>query len=265
LDKKLRETRPYEDHSGEADQVFKDALKKTYEAVRDSQDDPARCLKKLLPILKEARKNFDGIKLINPGSKPRVGIVGEIYIRSNPFSNEFIVNGLEKLGAEVWLPPISEWFLYLNFTAQRYSLRNRSYGAFWRTYITDLVQRRDEHKLDHIFHGSLVNHPEPSIRQTLQAAKSYLDDSFEGEAVLSVGKCADYLNKGVSGLVNVMPFTCMPGTIVGAVMKRYREDCNNIPFLNMAYDGQEETNTQTRLEAFMHQARQYQRQTSNRR
>jgi hypothetical protein len=52
----------------------------------------------------------------------------------------------------------------------------------------------------------------------------------------------------------------MPGTIVGAVMKRYREDRNNIPFLNMAYDGQEETNTQTRLEAFMHQARQYQRQ-----
>jgi len=30
--------------------------------------------------------------------------------------------------------------------------------------------------------------------------------------------------------------------------------------LNMAYDGQEETNTLTRLEAFMHQARQYQRQ-----
>jgi hypothetical protein len=55
----------------------------------------------------------------------------------------------------------------------------------------------------------------------------------------------------------------MPGTIVGAVMKRYREDHNNIPFLNMAYDGQEETNTLTRLEAFMHQARQFQRQYNN--
>jgi hypothetical protein len=43
-------------------------------------------------------------------------------------------------------------------------------------------------------------------------------------------------------------------------MKRYREDHNDIPFLNMAYDGQEETNTLTRLEAFMHQARQYRRQ-----
>jgi predicted nucleotide-binding protein (sugar kinase/HSP70/actin superfamily) len=80
-----------------------------------------------------------------------------------------------------------------------------------------------------------------------------------------VGKCADYVKKGCSGLVNVMPFTCMPGTIVGAVMKQYRENHNNIPFLNMAYDGQEETNTLTRLEAFMHQARQYQRQILERR
>ncbi|MBU1205680.1 MAG: CoA activase [Proteobacteria bacterium] len=260
LDKKLRETRPYEAHPGETDKIFHQSLQKAYETIRDSQDDPQRCLEGLVNVLQEARRNFDQNELINPGSKPRIGIVGEIYIRSNAFSNEFIVRELEKLGAEVWLPPISEWFLYLNFTSRRYSLRNKRYGNFWRTYITELVQKRDEHKLDHVFTGNLVNHPEPSISETLREAKPYLDDSFEGEAVLSVGKCGDYLRKGVSGLVNVMPFTCMPGTIVGAVMKRYREDHNNIPFLTMAYDGQEETNTLTRLEAFMHQARQYQRQ-----
>jgi predicted CoA-substrate-specific enzyme activase len=260
LDKKLREARPYEARPGEAEKVFNCYLKKAYEGVRDSKDDPNKCLKGLVHILREARRSFEQIELINPGSKPRIGIVGEIYIRSNSFSNEFIVRELEKLGAEVWLPPISEWFLYLNFTSLRYSLRNRRYQNFWKTYITEMVQKRDEHRLDHVFEGTLVNHPEPSIGKTLREARPYLHDSFEGEAVLSVGKCGDYLRKGVSGLVNVMPFTCMPGTIVGAVMKRYREDHNNIPFLNMAYDGQEETNTLTRLEAFIHQARQYQRQ-----
>jgi len=260
LDKKLRETRPYEKNPGEADKAFEIFRQKAYEVVRDSRDDPQQCLSGLVEVLQEARKRFDRIEVSNKGSKPRIGIVGEIYIRSNAFSNEFIVRELEKLGAEVWLPPISEWFLYLNFTSLRYSLRNKRYGYFWRTYITDLVQKRDEHKLDHVFAGNLVNHPEPSISETLREAKPYLDDSFEGEAVLSVGKCGDYVRKGVSGLVNVMPFTCMPGTIVGAVMKRYREGHNDIPFLNMAYDGQEETNTLTRLEAFMHQARQYQRQ-----
>jgi predicted nucleotide-binding protein (sugar kinase/HSP70/actin superfamily) len=260
LDKKLRETRPYEKNPGEADKEFEIFRQKAYEVVRDSRDDPQQCLSGLVEVLQEARKRFDQVEVSNQGSRPRIGIVGEIYIRSNAFSNEFIVQELEKLGGEVWLPPIAEWFLYLNFTSRRYSLRNKRFGSFWRTYITDLVQKRDEHKLDRIFAGSLVNHPEPSILETLREAKPYLDDSFEGEAVLSVGKCGDYVRKGVSGLVNVMPFTCMPGTIVGAVMKRYREDHNDIPFLNMAYDGQEETNTLTRLEAFMHQARQYQRQ-----
>ncbi len=56
-----------------------------------------------------------------------------------------------------------------------------------------------------------------------------------------------------------MPFTCMPGTVVAAVMKRVRRDLDNVPFLNMAYDGLEQTNTVTRLEAFMHQAAQYDR------
>jgi len=260
LDKKLRETRPYEAHPGETEKVFQHSLQSAYEVIRGSSDDPNKCMDGLIHVLKEARRSFGRIEVIHPGSKPRIGIVGEIYIRSNPYANEFIVRELEKLGAEAWLPPISEWFLYLNYTARRHSLRNKRYGNFWRTYITDLVQRRDEHKLDHVFEGALVNHPEPSIQATLKEAQPYIDDSFEGEAVLSMGKCADFVKKGVSGLVNVMPFTCMPGTIVGAVMKRYREDQNNIPFLNMAYDGQEETSTLTRLEAFMHQARQFQRQ-----
>ena len=128
LDKKLRETRPYEVHAGETERVFNHYLQKAYEAVRDSQDDPHKCLEGLVQVLQDARRDFDKVQLLNPGSKPRIGVVGEIYIRSNEFSNEFIVRELEKLGGEVWLPPISEWFLYLNFTARRYSLRNRRYG-----------------------------------------------------------------------------------------------------------------------------------------
>ncbi len=260
LDKKLRETRPYEKTEGETDKVFHHFKIKAYEAIRDSSDRPDKCISGLVNVLKDARDAYERIETADKGTKPRIGIVGEIYIRSNAFSNESIVKSLEKLGGEVWLPPISEWFLYLNFTSRRYSLDNRRYFTYWKNYITEMVQQNDEHALDHVWNGHLVNHPEPSIKETLMESKPYLDDSFEGEAVLSVGKCGDYIRKGVSALVNVMPFTCMPGTIVGAVMKRYREEHNDIPFLNMAYDGQEGTNTLTRLEAFMHQARQYQRQ-----
>jgi predicted nucleotide-binding protein (sugar kinase/HSP70/actin superfamily) len=56
-----------------------------------------------------------------------------------------------------------------------------------------------------------------------------------------------------------MPFTCMPGTIATAVLKRVREDHDNVPLLNIAYEGQADSQTLTRLEAFMHQAKSHKR------
>ena len=61
-----------------------------------------------------------------------------------------------------------------------------------------------------------------------------------------------------SGVLNVGPFTCMPGTIVNAILKRFREEHDQLPVLNLFFDGQGETGTQTRLEAFMYQVQQYQ-------
>jgi predicted nucleotide-binding protein (sugar kinase/HSP70/actin superfamily) len=55
-----------------------------------------------------------------------------------------------------------------------------------------------------------------------------------------------------------MPLTCMPGTIASAILKRVREEHNNIPLLTIAYEGQKDSQTLTRLEAFMHQAKGYQ-------
>jgi predicted nucleotide-binding protein (sugar kinase/HSP70/actin superfamily) len=248
---------------GESEETHRLFIRKAYEALKESNDDPKRSLEELISVLHQAKKTFNDINVNRSSIKPRIGLVGEIYIRFNQFSNEFVVSKLEELGAEVWLPTFSEWFLYLNFTGQRFNRRNRHYRDYIRTFLTDIVQKRDMQKLEQVFEGDLVNLHEPSIKETMQKASSYLNDSFEGEAVLSMGKCADFLSKGVSGLVNVMPFTCMPGTIVSAVMKRYQEDHNNIPFINMAFDGQEETNTLTRLEAFMHQVKQYQQEFRN--
>ncbi|MBL7124446.1 MAG: hypothetical protein ISS14_06090, partial [Actinobacteria bacterium] len=44
--------------------------------------------------------------------------------------------------------------------------------------------------------------------------------------------------------------------IVNAISKRIREEYK-IPWLNLAFDGLEQGTTETRLEAFMYQAKQY--------
>ncbi|MFH0787256.1 MAG: acyl-CoA dehydratase activase, partial [Pseudomonadota bacterium] len=248
LEKKLRETRPYEKISGETDQVYQKSLLKVSETVSSRGD--------LVKTLQAACRDFNAIAVENPGSRPVIGMVGEIYTRANKFSNENVVLEVEALGGEAWMPPISEWILYTNYTAIWRAVRLRKFSHLLELHLTHRVQTKLEHELERTFKGSLRNYGEPTIRTTLKNAHPYLHPSFEGEAILSLGKAKDFWRKGAGGLINIMPFTCMPGTIVNALLKRFREDHQNIPFLNLSYDGQEQTNTRTRLEAFMYQVQQ---------
>ncbi|MBM4287493.1 MAG: CoA activase [Deltaproteobacteria bacterium] len=252
LEKKVRETRPYERYPGEADHVYAEYLHKVYETLRDRGD--------LEATLRRARQAFDSVSRNGLRDKPVVGVVGEIYTRANTFSNENTIREIEALGGEVWMAPIGEWLLYVNFTAKRKAWQMRKWKNYLQVFLTERVQIKDEHRLEEIFKGCLKNLSEPPIAQLIDNARGYLDASFEGEAILSIGKSKDFTRKGVSGLVNIMPFTCMPGTVVNALFKRFREEHNNIPFLNLAYDGQEQTSTRTRMEAFMYQVRQFREQ-----
>ncbi|MBI5287320.1 MAG: CoA activase, partial [Deltaproteobacteria bacterium] len=207
--------------------------------------------------LRDAKEAFRRVPIYEKKERPIIGVVGEIYVRSNRFSNENLVKQLEALGGEVRLPPIGEWIYYTNFCSRRRNWKKRNYGDWLRTTINDIFQRKDEHNALNILDGDLRSDHEPTTKEILSLASPYIHDSFEGEAVLSIGKALDYMQKGCHGIVNAMPFTCMPGTVVNAVLKRVREGNGNVPYLNMVYEGLEDTNGRTRMEAFVHQAREF--------
>ena len=256
LMKKLLETRPYEKRRGQTDEVYRESLKRICESIREGGD--------LEETLQKSVEQFNRIEVDGLGKKPLIGIVGEIFVRLNRFANENVIQKVEQFGGEVWIAPLTEWILYVNTIAKKRSLKKRSFSNLLKVFLTDYYQRKDEHHLEKLFKSHLRNFGEPKTRSIFKKAKPYLDSSFEGEAILSVGKTIDFARRNASGIVNIMPFTCMPGTIVSTLLKRYREENNNIPILNMAYDGQEQTNTLTRLEAFMYQAREFQNRNSKR-
>ena len=249
LEKVLFEVRPYEKNPGESEKVYWQSVHKVCDAVRARRFPDKE--------LREAKEAFKRVPVTAPGCKPVIGIVGEIYVRSNRYSNENLIKKLEALGAEVRLPTIGEWIYYTNFCNKRQMRERGEWGDYIRTVATDFFQRRDERKMEDIMNGDLRSGHEPLTKDILRNASPYLHDSFEGEAVLSIGKTIDYIGKGAHGIVNAMPFTCMPGTIVNALLKRLREDNDNLPYLNMVFEGNEDTNSVTRMEAFVHQAREF--------
>ena len=249
LEKLLHQRRPYEKNKGETDKAFWAGIHRVCDGILNGED--------IFEVLRECKEDMLKVPIDRSDERPVIGIVGEVFVRCNRFSNDNIVAQVERLGGEAWMPPFTEWILYTNVTRKRGNLVRKDYKSWLLTVIKDKVQKQDEHKMAKIFEGAIKNLHEPLIEDVIKLSLPYVHDSFEGEAVLSIGKAIDFVRKGASGIINVMPFTCMPGTVVSGVMKKVRQDLDNVPFLTMAYDGLEQTNTLTRLEAFMHQAIQF--------
>ncbi len=251
LQKALRETRPYEVNAGETDRVHSECLADLCETIEQRGD--------LVASMQRARQRFDTIAKRRDESRPVIGLVGEFYVRESAFSNQDVVAKIEALGGEVWSAPVYEWFLYRNWRRGMRAALARDRKLWLKNKAKDYVQKRDEHALVEPFAGYLRNAHEPRTEAVLDLAAPYVHSSFEGEAILTVGKALDFVAKGLSGIVSAMPFTCLPGTVSHAIMKRCREENDGFPFLNMVYDGFEQATSATRLEAFMHQAKEYHR------
>jgi hypothetical protein len=49
----------------------------------------------------------------------------------------------------------------------------------------------------------------------------------------------------------------MPGTLICSVSDVFRKDHHNIPWVDFAYDGQDDASIDTRMQAFMYQVQEY--------
>ncbi len=92
----------------------------------------------------------------------------------------------------------------------------------------------------------------------LALCEPYVHRDYDGDPPLAFGAASILSEGGVSGIAHVFPFTCIPGTLITSLSPAFRKDHHNLPWVNVVYDGQEDTGLETRLQAFLHQAREYQ-------
>jgi len=185
-------------------------------------------------------------------------VVGEIFVRCNQFSNNFIVRWVEKLGGEAVLPPMEEWINYINRVRKEDFLIDKELGGFLVELITEAVQFSERERMLAPFRGAIQHfYRESSTSHVFHLAQPYLDSTIRGEAVLSMGRAVEYAMENFDGVINVTPFNCMPGNIVNTLLEPFRRDYDNIPVLKLAFDGLEQTSELTRIEAFMHQAKEH--------
>lgn len=254
MHKVIMRLRPYAKDPDYAQQVYERLRGRWVRAIEKKAS-----LTELKQLMAEFADCFGRLELDKKTRKPRIGIVGEIYVRSHPFANLYLINRLEKLGAACDLAPLAEWIYYTNFTRRREAQRKGKLKDRITNNIQDHFQRKIEKELAQPlekYFGELAEEP---VENVLELAKPYLHVDFEGEAILTIGKAIEYHHRGFGGVINVMPFSCMPSTIVSTQSRKVSAQCDGMPILNISFDGQEDPTMTTRLEAFVEQIRQRQK------
>jgi len=246
-----QQIRPYEKIKGETNRVY-----------RESLDNIVRCIendaKGLADVLGASGKKFEAIERLDIPRKPIVAIVGEIFMRDNKFCSGDIVNRLENLGAETLMAPFSEWFVYSTYRYTRDSKWKGDYKGILKSKIQEFSQHASYEKLLHSVEELIDTEKEVSLETMLELTAPYVHRDYDGDPVMAIGSASALAKKGVSGICNVLPFTCMPGTLICSISDVFRKDHNNIPWVDFAYDGQDDASIDTRLQAFIYQVKEYQ-------
>lgn len=169
--------------------------------------------KEMTYYLNKALKEIDEIPLDKNRDVLKVGIVGEIYTVIEDFSNLDIGKKLNEMGVEVH--------------------KSLSTGE----WITEML-----------FYRSLGLSNE---RKIWNAADPYVKTCIGGHARETVGNTVLYSQKGYDGVIQLMPFTCMPEIVAMSLMPSIQAE-NNIPVLSLIIDEMTgEAGYLTRLEAFI--------------
>jgi predicted CoA-substrate-specific enzyme activase len=250
LRKLLQERRPYERNSGESDSCYERYRSELLRSVERGAGD-------LEDVLMDAVSAFDRIDLIEEMNKPVISVTGEIFMRDNPYCSGHVVQKLELLGAETLIAPVREWINYSTYRYFRDSVWKRDLGGIVSSKLFGFFQHLLERKVVRAVAGAVEIGRDIHIKEVLRLCSPYVDKSYDGEPAIVMGSSAGQVPTGISGIASILPFTCMPGTLITSLSQSFRMDHDNIPWVNIVYDGQEDTGMDTRLQAFMYQAKEY--------
>ena len=100
-----------------------------------------------------------------------------------------------------------------------------------------------------------TNPQDHTTKHILEAVGDKFSNHIKSESILSIGAGLSFIQDGFDGIVNAMPFTCMPSTVASSILKVYTR--GKIPFVDMVYDGSIQPNRETNLATFVFQAKQH--------
>ncbi|MEW5981486.1 MAG: acyl-CoA dehydratase activase [Acidobacteriota bacterium] len=242
--------RPYERSCGTINDVLEASLTETERAVAERRrldDVLAGAVERLCAVPRHA----------DPGTRPIVGLTGDLYTRVNAAGNAALVQRLEAMGCEVWLSPFfsmmadAAYALDLPRRTERGLLKDAALDGLAMALGSGLRWRLLRRVPPRVVEWAV----EPPVEDLISLARRYVGPRTNHLILTNAAKLADFLSRGASGAINAAALNCMVGTAVAAVVPAIRADFAQAPVLTLFYGGSEGPAQRIRLETFVHQVR----------
>ena len=247
LMKLLYATRPYEVTSGRS--------KELYDKWQDICTKPVvkGNIHEFKNNVREIIKEFNNIK-VKLKDKPRVGIVGEILIKYHYFGNDYLVDKLEKEGAEVCVPELMGFVKYCcyNGMVKEKLLKEGKKAAFINHQalnIIDMFEKVVKKELSNTRYRQVTN-----IYELAKNVDGILSTGNQtGEGWFLTAEMAELMKDGITNIVCVQPFACLPNHIVGkSVIKKIKKLYPEANIIAIDYDpGASHTNQANRIKLML--------------
>jgi predicted nucleotide-binding protein (sugar kinase/HSP70/actin superfamily) len=148
----------------------------------------------------------------DPRPHPTVLLVGEIYVRSDPASNGWAADELERRGIRVRIEPVVEYMQFSDLVQLRRGIHKGLKAA-----LKSRIRKRIVDAIQHAAAAGLGWPAHPDVKDVAALGTSYLRQDLEHEAVLALGLGARGWREGeIDGLLAVGPLECMPNKLVEA-------------------------------------------------
>ena len=174
----------------------------------------------------------------NDGRKiPRIGIVGEIYVKYNNFGHGNIINWLIEQGVEPVVPGISDFFTsyFANRVAkargniESYSLIAKPIINVVEKFVLNMIHKMED-KAAAFPYLNPVENPHQAARQ---AAEIINVNAQFGEGWRIASEFAHFAHMGINNVVSLQPFGCIANQVISkGIEKRTKE---LYPMLNLLF------------------------------
>ena len=242
-------TRPYEINPGSADALCDYWVKKLRERITKAN------IFQYSKYIKNIIEDFDNLPIDKSKPKPRVGVVGEIYVKFHPSANNHINELIEKEGGEVVTSGLLDFFLYC---AMDSTYRAKHLDGTWLSGFFGSVAREalELYRLPYAKAVAASKHFDPLQRMTKVAkeASHYIDLGNQcGEGWFLTGDMIDLIEIGAKQVVCLQPFGCLPNHVSGkGMVKTLSEAYPDVRIAAIDYDpGSSAVNQANRLKLLL--------------